>query len=114
MITKFQLYESNIFDPYLNLATEKQLMDITQPGTCVLYLWQNQNTVVIGRNQNAWLECRTSHLEEESGKLGIDYVITCSYGVADRLKGETESLESVMQLADERMYQYKAKQKEVG
>ena len=69
MITELRTFESKGFDPYENLATEKHLMDITPKGTCVLYLWQNQNTVVIGRNQNPWLECRTSLLEEEGGKL---------------------------------------------
>jgi len=69
MITQLRIFESEGFDPYTNLATEKHLMDITPPGTCVLYLWQNQNTVVIGRNQNAWLECRSSLLEEEGGRL---------------------------------------------
>ena len=69
MITELRVYESAGFDPYDNLAAEKHLMDITPPGVCLLYLWQNQNTVVIGRNQNAWLECRSSLLEEEGGKL---------------------------------------------
>jgi lipoate-protein ligase A len=69
MITSLRIYEGMGFDPHRNLATEKHLMDITQPGECVLYLWQNQNTVVIGRNQNPWLECRTSVLEEEGGHL---------------------------------------------
>lgn len=69
MINKLRTFESNGFDPHKNLALEKHLMDITQPGECLLYLWQNQNTVVIGRNQNAWLECRTSLLEEEGGTL---------------------------------------------
>ena len=69
MTTQLRIYESHSFDPYINLATEKHLMDITPEGCCVLYLWQNQNTVVIGKNQNAWLECRTSLLEEEGGKL---------------------------------------------
>ena len=67
MITQLRIFEGKGFDPHNNLALEKHLMDITQPGECLLYLWQNQNTVVIGRNQNAWLECRTSLLEEEGG-----------------------------------------------
>lgn len=69
MINKLRTFESDCFDPHNNLALEKHLMDITRPGECLLYLWQNQNTVVIGRNQNAWLECRTSLLEEEGGTL---------------------------------------------
>lgn len=69
MINKLRTFESDRFDPHNNLALEKHLMDITKPGECLLYLWQNQNTVVIGRNQNAWLECRTSLLEEEGGTL---------------------------------------------
>lgn len=69
MITTLRLFEGKGFAPHENLAIEKHLMDITPKGCCVLYLWQNQNTVVIGKNQNAWLECRTSLLEEEGGKL---------------------------------------------
>lgn len=69
MIQRLRIYESTCVDPYTNLAIEKHLMDITAPGECTLYLWQNQNTVVIGRNQNPWLECRTSLLEAEGGKL---------------------------------------------
>lgn len=69
MITKLRIYETAQTDPHRNLAAEKHLMDITKPGECLLYLWQNKNTVVIGKNQNPWLECRTSLLEEEGGKL---------------------------------------------
>lgn len=69
MITKLMVYEAAGFDPYENLAAEQYLLEHLQPGECILYLWQNQNTVVIGRNQNAWAECRVSLLEQEGGKI---------------------------------------------
>ena len=69
MITSLLLYEATGFDPYENLSIEQYLLETLQPGQCILYLWQNQNTVVIGRNQNPWVECRTSLLGNEDGKL---------------------------------------------
>ena len=69
MITKIFIYNAQGTYPHENLAAEKVLMDALGPGEAMLYLWQNLNTVVIGKNQNAWLECRTSLLEEEGGKL---------------------------------------------
>lgn len=69
MITKIFIYNAQGTDPHENLAAEKVLMDALAPGEAMLYLWQNLNTVVIGKNQNAWLECRTSLLEKEGGRL---------------------------------------------
>ena len=69
MINQIRIYRSTLSDPYWNLAAEKRLMDTTGDNECTLYLWQNQNTVVIGQNQNAWVECRTTLLEKEGGKL---------------------------------------------
>lgn len=69
MIRSLLVRETACTDPYENLALEQALLEGIRPGECVLYLWQNENTVVIGKNQNPWKECKTALLEQEGGKL---------------------------------------------
>ena len=69
MISALKWIDTDCTDPYGNLATEKLLTLDVREGECILFLWQNQRTVVIGRNQNAWEECSVWQLEKDGGHL---------------------------------------------
>ncbi len=55
------IYQSLSQDPFINLALEQQLLEA---GTSnALFLYQNHNSVIIGRAQNPWIECDLHFLE---------------------------------------------------
>ena len=69
MIERLSYFISDSTNPYFNLSVEEYLLDTVQPRQIILYLWQNERTVVIGKNQNAWKECRFQELEADGGYL---------------------------------------------
>lgn len=69
MINQIRYIVTEETDPYKNLALEEYLLHRVGPSEAVLFLWQNERTIVIGRNQNPWKECKVQELEKDSGKL---------------------------------------------
>lgn len=57
---------SQVHDPAYNLALEE---DLIKSGGNTLYLWQNNDTVVIGRNQNPYKECDIPRIEKDGVNL---------------------------------------------
>ena len=62
-----KLLISGSHDPYFNVASEKYLFDHFTDET--LFFWRNDPCVVIGRNQNSWLECDSLYMEEHGIRL---------------------------------------------
>jgi len=60
---------SETYDPWFNLATENYIFQEMEPDHHILFLWRNDNTVVIGRYQNPWAECNVSNMERDEVKL---------------------------------------------
>lgn len=73
MISKLSFYRERdpgiCFNPYHNLAVEKYLTYHAAENECILFLWQNRRSVVIGKNQNVWKECNITRLQEDGGFL---------------------------------------------
>jgi lipoate-protein ligase A len=70
--SKSQVYTSRSLDPYLNLSIEHYLLQKTPADSTVLFLYTNKPCVVIGRNQNPWIEANLGVLRNE--ELGVKLV----------------------------------------
>lgn len=69
MIAKRTVVVSESYNPYFNLSLEEHLFNNVSKDEIILYLWRNENTVVIGRNQNPWKECNLEILSKLNGKV---------------------------------------------
>ena len=56
-------------DPYRNQAIEKHLMDTLPEDTAILYLWQNERSILIGRCQNPLYECKVDPFLASGGHI---------------------------------------------
>jgi len=61
---KSQVYISRSSNPYLNLSIEHYLLQKSPPDSTVLFLYTNKPCIVLGRNQNPWVEVNLGLLEK--------------------------------------------------
>lgn len=61
---KVQLYLSRTRDPYLNLSIEHHLLQNSPADSTILFLYTNRPCIVIGRNQNPWVEVNLPLIEQ--------------------------------------------------
>lgn len=69
--SKYQIYLSQLHDPFVNLSIEHFLLQKAPPDSTILFLYINRPCVVIGRNQNPWLETNLRMLRNAPA-LGLD------------------------------------------
>jgi lipoate-protein ligase A len=62
-------YESKSVDPAFNLALEQFLFETRPAGETCLMLWRNDNTIVIGKYQNAPAELDPVYVKERGIKV---------------------------------------------
>lgn len=62
-------YENFLTDPYYNLALEEYIFTHEKLGKSFVMLWQNKNTIVIGRNQNPFKEINTDDVRKLNTKI---------------------------------------------
>ncbi|KAF2673415.1 hypothetical protein BT63DRAFT_155868 [Microthyrium microscopicum] len=60
-------------DPFLNLSIEHYIFQNAPRGTRVLFLYVNRPCVIIGRNQNPWLEINLHAYREGKLPHGMDF-----------------------------------------
>ena len=52
-----------------NLATEEYIFEKLDLKNPVLFLWRNTSTIIMGKHQNPWKECRVQLLEQDGVTL---------------------------------------------
>ncbi|MEA4854633.1 MAG: lipoate--protein ligase [Christensenella sp.] len=69
MKNKVFYYRNPCLDPHQTLAVEEYMLAHITPGEIILYLYTHEDSVIIGKNQNVWAECRHEKLFSDGGKL---------------------------------------------
>lgn len=68
-MSTLRVFYSTSDDPWFNITIEEIIFRQMSPSQRVLFLWRNNNTVIIGRAQNPWKECNTAKMAQDNVKL---------------------------------------------
>lgn len=63
MSSRINVWKSGVRNPVVNLSFEECILDETASNLPCLIVYENDNAVVIGKNQNPWVECDPDRLE---------------------------------------------------
>lgn len=66
---RIKYFYSSSLNPFYNLAWEQYLFEKKEKGEIYVLLWQNHNTVVIGRYQNAYEEVDLDYAQKNGIKI---------------------------------------------
>ncbi|XGC79720.1 lipoate--protein ligase [Bdellovibrio bacteriovorus] len=66
---QLKVFLSDSLNPHLNLATEEWIFNNLEPDQHALFLWRNEDTILIGRNQNPWSECNLLRMVDDKVHL---------------------------------------------
>lgn len=69
MTKQVRIVSTDINNPWINLALEEHFLINQSKDGATLFLWQNKDTVVVGRNQNPWTECNLTLMAEDDIRL---------------------------------------------
>lgn len=66
---RYKYFFSPSTDPYYNLALEQFLAKYVETKVPILFLWQNSDAIIIGRNQDLFSECLATEFENSGGRI---------------------------------------------
>ncbi len=66
---KIRTYVSDSNNAWHNLAVDEFLLNSVGKDEIILYLYINSDSVIIGKNQNAWKECNIESMNRDGVKL---------------------------------------------
>lgn len=64
-----KIIDVGITDPYKNLALEELLFNTLALDERILFIWQNDNAVVVGNNQCVYTQCSVDYASQHGVKL---------------------------------------------